>query len=121
MRVNRYIFIYVAEVMYDIARRHIANELRPTTVEETKRLIAAVLTASQEFPDYFIEHPKSNVEHCKREAFLLCVKINYYEHQISSVCMERLKRDLHDVCARLANLRNPDLQKKRNISSVRKD
>jgi hypothetical protein len=82
-----------------------ADELRATTPEEIKRLIAAVLKAAQEFPDYFSENPKSNVENWKREAFILSVKINYYNDQISSVCMERLKRDLHDVLARLATLR----------------
>jgi hypothetical protein len=90
--------------MGDIVRACLVAETGASTNDEMTRLIAAILKSSEEYPGYFVEHPKVLVENLKREIFILSAKINYFESYVNERCLIRLKRDLHDRCGRLAIL-----------------
>jgi hypothetical protein len=83
---------------------YLAAETGANTVEEKKRLLGAILKASEEFTDYFVDNPNTSTESCKRDIFILTAKIIYFESRISSTCIDRLKRDLNDRLRRLASL-----------------
>jgi len=90
--------------MRDIVRGYLVTETGASTSDEMKRLVDAILKSSEEYSGYFVEHPKTLIEHLKREIFVLSAKINYFELSVNDTCMTRLKRDLHDRCGRLAIL-----------------
>jgi len=94
------------EPVDDIARRVMVSETGANSIEEMRRLIAAHLQASLEFPDYFVNSPKTKIEIYKREIFILTVKVYYFESHISKTAIDRLKQDLFDARTRLALLEN---------------
>ena len=90
--------------MSDIITGYLVKETGASTNDEMIRLVAAILKSSDEYSDYFVEHPKTLVENLKREIFILSAKINYFEFCLNETCMTRLKQDLHDRRLRLARL-----------------
>jgi len=94
--------------MDDIVGGCLVAETGASTNDEMTRLIAAILKTSEQYPDYFVQHPKTVVENLKREIFILSAKISYFESYVNERCMTRLKRDLHDRCGRLSMLQHRD-------------
>ena len=90
--------------MGDVVRGYLVKETGATTIDEMTRLIAAILKSSEDYPDYFVEHPKTLIENLKQEIFMLSAKINYFDLYVNETHVTRLKRDLHDRRCRLATL-----------------
>jgi hypothetical protein len=78
------------------------SETGAESIEEIKRLLASVVKTSEEFPDYFFDHPRGKMETYKREIFVLSAKIKYFDTYVSQTCLDRLKQDLFDARIRLS-------------------
>jgi len=88
----------------DSALGHLAKETGAVTSEEITRLVEAVKTTSQEFPDHFIESPTTKVDQLKREIFVLRATILYLEGHVPQQHIERLKSGLHDLRMKLSRI-----------------
>ena len=88
----------------DIVRSYMANETGARSIEEMKRLLAAIVKTSEEFPSFFCIDPKTKKETYRREVFILSTKIEYFKGHITDTCNERLNQDLFDASARLLNV-----------------
>jgi hypothetical protein len=97
--------------MNDIVRGCLVAETGAATSDEMTRLIAAIFKTSEQYPNYFVQHPKTLVENLKREIFILSAKISYFESYVNERCITRLKQDLHDRCGRLSMLQQKECEK----------
>ena len=88
----------------DIVRNYMTDETGARSVEEMKRLLAAIIKTSEEFPSYFCINPATKKEIYKREVFILTTKIEYFKGHVSETCIDRLKHDLFDANVRVLSL-----------------
>ena len=80
---------------------YMARETGAITSDEINRLVNAVTIASREFPDHFMDNPKTRSEKLKRDIFVLKATTLYFTGHAPQEHINRLHGKLGDLRIKL--------------------